>query len=83
MTAQEEHTQLFKNLGFRKKWLGDRSGWWWEKSVNNSIFGKAFICVEDDTIYMYLYNDNYSEIYNNEFSEERLFKIISLWTEMN
>jgi hypothetical protein len=29
--------EIVKNLGFRKKWLDDKSGYWWEKTLQGRI----------------------------------------------
>lgn len=36
-----------KSLGFKKKWLDDHSGYWWEKKCLNPWFPKLKIQIEE------------------------------------
>lgn len=86
MTAQEKYSEEIKALGFKKKWCGDRSGWWWEKSFNHPIFRKIFIMVDDDNLSMdikpYLtgHTDHYCTVYGMKFTTERLNQLLQ-WVE--
>jgi len=36
-----------KSMGFKKRWLGDKSGWWYEKTVKHWLFGRVEITIEE------------------------------------
>ena len=37
-----------KKLGFRKKWLPDKSGYWFERDYKFPIFDKIRICIDSN-----------------------------------
>jgi len=39
------HKQL-KSLGFKKKWLSDKSGWWYEKVIKHWLFKKIEVEID-------------------------------------
>jgi hypothetical protein len=40
------------NIGFKKRWLSDKSGYWFEKNVNYKDFKLQFICETDRNLFL-------------------------------
>lgn len=67
-TIEENYKKLF-SLGFKKRWLDDKSGFWLEKNINiNEFKGKLYY----DGIFALIE----IEIYSDAFFKKRTFEII-------
>ena len=44
--------EYLKQLKFKKVWLSDKSGYWYEKKVKHPLLKNVEIIVEDDKIYL-------------------------------
>lgn len=38
---------IIKQAGFRKKWLDDKSGYWWEKTIQSRIIPVSILYEQD------------------------------------
>ena len=39
--------KYLKTLGFKRKWLDDKSGYWLQKNIKNKFFNKCHITIEN------------------------------------
>ena len=44
---EKDMVKKLKSLGFKKRWLSDKSGWWYEKAVKHWLFRRVEIVVEE------------------------------------
>ena len=51
MTAMERNENILReSLGFKKRWLQDKSGWWLERKFKHPILGMGSIYIDDNDI---------------------------------
>jgi len=45
-----------ENQGFKKKWLSDGSGYWWQKKIgcDKKYLKKVYLCADDNVNLLYL-----------------------------
>ena len=63
--------RLLEDSGFKKKWLSDKSGYWWEKKINKRVKFYADTKVKKKRYYFDIKGDEpgeYATIYINSFS---------------
>lgn len=75
-----------KSLGFKKKWLDDKSGFWWEKECHNPFFTDLRVLIDDIKDKKFIFvscqdaDDTYtlldSVIHRTLYSKDNLNKVL-------
>lgn len=69
-----------KAMGFRRKWLSDKSGYWMQYNVKSNLFKKGHIIVEDGKYTLWCEDvENGMDCYlkNGKATEVSLTKLIN------
>ena len=86
-----KHKKKLKKLGFKKKWLEDKSGYWFEKKLPHPYFKKLTLNVDLDcgfgiTIDVEDINGYMVDIFQSEITMGKVLTILSCfggWYESN